>query len=83
MTVSMLICTSPAFFGKEFKWDGPTEDSIEAGRLGGIAIWVNMSVPANEILVVDDPESLQPIAIIELINFVAVSPPLDRLAQIG
>ncbi len=81
MTISMLICTSSAFLGKEFLWDGPTGSSIAAGRLGGVPIWANTAVRADEVLIVDDPEDLQPRAKIRLINFVTVRA-LDRLAQI-
>lgn len=83
MTVSMLSMMSTTFSALEFEWNGPTEDPIDAGRLGGVKLFATMAVPPNEILVVEDADSLQPTAKVELTNFVSVPGPLDRLAQVS
>jgi hypothetical protein len=41
-----------------------------------------MEVAENEILIVDDPSSLQPMSQIKVKNFVAAKDSLDRMAQI-
>ena len=82
MTISILSVSHPGIFGVDFKWDGPTDHPIESGRIGGIPVWASMDVPANEVLIVEDPDDLQPLAKIEITNFVEVPPVLDRMAQI-
>jgi len=78
---SMFNIIDPARFGG-FEWDPAADWPAVVGRVGGIEIWVEPAVAGNEILICDDPESLQARAVITLSNFDHSPQVLDRLAQI-
>jgi len=82
MLISLLMSRLLSFTLAGSEWCGPGAAPSKMGLLGGIPVWATMDVPENEILIVSDPTSLQPVSQIKLENFVDVKGPLDRLAQI-
>lgn len=85
MVVSLLAVSEPSTFGK-FKWspEWRADDKAQsmAGRVGGIELWSDPAVRGDEVLVVSGPNDFQPLGRLQIVNFVEVPEPLDRLAQI-
>lgn len=78
---SMLSVVDPTRFGT-FRFEQNQKWPVELGVVGGIQIWADPSLAGDEILVVDEPGSLQAHARIQLTNFIDVPDVLDRMAQI-
>jgi len=81
MLASMLSVVDPARFGS-FKFGPDQEWPVEVGTVGGISMWADISIAGNEILIVDEPGSLQPHAKVKLSNFISVPEVLDRMAAL-
>jgi hypothetical protein len=82
MLVALLLSRMTSFRQSESGWSGSKNAPTRMGLLGGIEVWATMEVAENEILIVDDPSSLQPMSQIKVKNFVAAKDSLDRMAQI-
>lgn len=80
MVASFLSIVAPQNF-VNFEWTGKSATS-PSGRIGGIQVWAEPAVPANEILVVESKDDLQPLGRLCIVNFVEVPEVLDRLARL-
>jgi hypothetical protein len=81
MIASMLSVVDPARFGS-FKFHEAEEWPVVVGAIGGISVWADVSIGGAEILIVDEPGSLQPHARVTLSNFIDVPEVLDRMARL-
>jgi hypothetical protein len=80
MIAALLSVAEPLRFG-DYEWSAE-DPHVVAGHIGGIQVWTEPSIRGDEILVVGDHDDLQALGRLQIVNFVDVPEPLDRLAQI-
>jgi len=80
MLASMLVVVDPSRFS--FSFENGMDWPVRIGCVGGIHAWADPSIRADEVLVVEEPGSLQAHGRLRITNFVEVPNVLDRMAVI-